>query len=163
MGKLLKAAHISLVALMLLYTSGQLGRLVVKWLDPTHDSVRFWKPGAEMVVVAIAFVALLGILACSAGVVRYPARRFLAMLQSVWLICFTWFGWTAGGPFRLQELVGINLADPAAVRIAEVVHLLVSAAVYLGIAIVVGLPIILRWHRNDGSAPSGSNAEVLQH
>jgi hypothetical protein len=159
--KLLKAAHIGLILLLLLYSGGQLARLAVKWIEPTHENVRFWTPGIEMVVIGVVFVTLLGILACSIGLVTNPSRRLLTILQVVWLVCFTWFGWAQGGPFRLRELVGIDLSDPAAVRRAEFVHLLESAVVYLVIAVVVGLPVILRWHRNGGNSEKA--AVLLQH
>lgn len=152
MGKLLKAMHLALVGLMLLYCGGQLGRLLMKWLAPTDQGVRFWTPGMEMVAIAVAFFALLGIFACSIGAMKQPSVRLLVALQAAWLICLTFIGWTAGGPFRLQELVGIDLADPTAVRTAELLHLLMAVAVYLVIAIVTGLPLLRRWDRNAGGA-----------
>lgn len=161
MVKLLKAAHIGFVMLMLLYCGEQLARVVAKWIDPTGDSVRFWKPGAEMVVIGVALIALIGILAYSTGLVK--VRNLLApiVLHLTWFVCLTWFGWFSSyAPFRLQEFVRVDLADPAAVRRAETTHLLQAVAVYLVIGIVIGFPVILRWYRKGGNPSSGSSPAV---
>jgi len=139
--------HIGLTGLMLLFSGGQLVRLAIKWFDPTNDNVRSGTPGVEMAAFAVAFAALLGILACSLGLLRSPSMRLLLTLHGAWLVCFTSIGWTDGGPFRLQEVVGIDIDDPSVVRNAELLHLLGAMATYFCIALVIGLPLILRWRR----------------
>jgi len=160
MAKLLKAAHIVLVLLMILYCGLMLEEFVVKLLDPGNQSLRFWKPGGEVGVVAVAFVALLGILACSTRIVRNPSWWLLAILHGVWLACLTWFGWfRVGGPFRLQELVGVDFEDASAVARARTAHLLQALAAYLVIVLISSIPLLIRWlggrRRTGGSNPSG--------
>jgi hypothetical protein len=159
MAKLLKTAHIVLVLLMLLYSGLVLEQFVVKLLDPGNQSLRFWKPGGEVGVIAAAFVALLGILACSTGMVKNPSWRLLGILHGLWLVCFTWFGWfNVGGPFTLQELVGVDLSDAAAVSRAETVHLLQALAAYLVIVLISSAPLLLRWL--GGRGPSGGSNSI---
>ncbi len=160
MAKLLKAAHILLVLRMLLYCGLVLEQFVAKLLDPGNQSLRFWTPGGEVGVVAVAFVALLGILACSTGIVKNPSWRLLAILHGVWLACFTWFGWfSVGGPFTLHELVVVDLSDAAAISRAETAHLRQALAAYLVIALITSIPLLMRWlgsgGRTDGSNPPG--------
>lgn len=148
---LLKATHILLVILMLLYCGLVIEQYVAKLIDPGNQSLRFWTPGGEVGVVAVAFVALMGILACSTGIVKNPSWRLLLILHGLWLFCFTWFGWfKVGGLFTLQELVRVDLSDPAAVRRAESVHLVQAVSMYLAIAVLVSFPIVLRWYRKSG-------------
>jgi hypothetical protein len=162
--KLLKAAHILLVLLLLLYCGLVFEQFVAKLIDPGNQSLRFWTPGVEVGVVAVAFASLMGILACSTGIVKNPSWRLLAILHGVWLACFTWFGWfMVGGPFTLQELVRVDLADPAAVRRAESVHLAQAVAMYLAIAVLVSLPIVLRWYRKGGGQSAIDRPAALQH
>ncbi len=160
MAKLFKAAHIVLVLLMLLYSGLVLEQFVAKVLDPGNQSLKFWTPGREVGVVAVAFVALLGILACSAGIVKNPSWRLLAILHGTWLVCFTWFGWfQVGGLFTLQELVRVDLSDAAAVSRAKTAHLLQALAVYVVIALTTSIPLLMRWFgsrgRTGGSNPPG--------
>lgn len=155
--KLLKVAHIGLVLLMLLYTGTELGRFAVKVVDPNNESVRFWKPGAEIGVLAIAFVALLGILACSTGLLKTQTWRVPAVPLGIWLVCLTWFGWfSVGAPFRLQELVGVDLDDLSAVRRAETLHTMQALAVYLLIIALSALPLLLQLlGRKGGNTKQG--------
>ena len=118
--KLLKAAHSILVLLMLLYSGLVLEQFAAKLLDPGNQCLKFWTPGREVGVVAVAFAALRGILACSTGIVKNPSWWLLAILYGMWLACFTWFGcFQVGGPFTLQELVRVDLSDAAAVSRAK--------------------------------------------
>ena len=160
MTKALKAIHTVLLLMLLLYCGLALEQFLTKLIDPGNQSLKYWEPGIGVALVAVAFMALLAILGCATGIVKNPSWSLTAVLQGIWLICFTWFGWSHGGPFRLQELVGINFDDPAAVRRAELVHLMAAAAVYLVMVIVVGLPVILRW-RQKGRNSSPRNKEKI--
>lgn len=165
MAKVLKAVHIILLLMLLLYCGLVLEQFLTKLIDPGNESLRFWEPGKGVALAALAFMALLGILASGVGGVKNPSWRLIAILQAVWLISFTWFGWfDPGGPFRLRELVGVDFSDPAAVRRAEWLHLLQAAAVYLAMALVIGLPVVLRCHRRNNNPSQGSSATIVpQH
>lgn len=155
--KLLKAAHIGLVLLMLLHTGNQLAWLAEKVLYPNNENVRYWKPGAEMGVIALAFVALLGILACSTGLLKARTWHIPAIAHGIWLVCLTWLGWFSPyAYFRLQELVGVDLGDPSAVRRAETLHTMQAMAVYLAIIALSALPLLLQLlGRKGAGTPRG--------
>ncbi len=170
MGKLLKGIHIALLSLFTIYAGEEIVRWGLKIVNPAHESVRFWRPGPGLLVIAVSFILLLGILACSTGIVKNPSWRLLGLLHGLWLVCFTWFGWfSVGGPFRLQELVGVDLSDPAAVSRAETVHLLESLAAFAVMVLISSLPLLLRWigsHRRPGGGsniPGDAPNPAFQH
>ena len=163
MAKLLKGVHVVLLVALALYAGKEIIRWVTKILNPSDEYVRFWRPGPEIAVTALSFLLLLGILACSLGVVKIPSWRLLITLQGLWLICFTWFGWfSAGAPFRLHELVRVDLTDASAVGRAGMIHLLQTLAVYLIIVFISAVPLLLRWfgrcnkagRNSPGNAPN---------
>lgn len=159
MGKLLRGIHIALLSLFTIYAGEEIVRWGVKLVNPAHESVKFWRPGTGFLVIVVSFVLLLAILACSTGIWKNPSWRLLAGLHGLWLVCFTWFGWfSVGGPFRLQELVGVDLSDPRAVSRAETVHLVEALAAYAVIVVISSIPLLLRWSGNRRRPGSGSNA-----
>lgn len=159
MRKILMGIHIALLSLLTIYAGEQVVRWGVKMVNPAHESVKFWSPGFGIIIVAISFVLLLGILACSTGIVKNPSWPLLGVLHGVWLVCFTWFGWSTGGPFTLQELVRVDLSDPAAVSRAQTTHLLQALAVYVVMVVISSIPLLTRWLGGHGTAhrsnPSG--------
>lgn len=169
MAKLLKVVHIGLLLLLTIYAGKETVRWGIKIVNPSNESVKFWRPGPEIVVVALSFLLLLGILACSTGIVKNPSWRLLALLHGAWLACFTWFGWfSAGGPFRLQELVRVDLTDASAVSRAGTAHLLQALATYLVIMLISSIPLLLRWfggRRRAGGSKSPGEAPnpAFQH
>jgi hypothetical protein len=145
MGRLLKGVHIALLLLLMIYSGKEIVRWIIKIVNPSDESVRFWRPGPELVVTAFSFVLLLGILACSTGAVKNPSWRLLGILHGAWLVCFTWFGWfSVGGPFTLQELVGVDLSDAAAVRCSEMRHFLGALVAYFVIVLISSIPLLMR-------------------
>lgn len=152
MAKLLKAAHILLMLLMLLYCGLVLEQFATKMLHPEDASFRFWKPGSEVGVAAVAFIALLGILACSTGLIQNASSRLLLVMHGLWLACFTWAGWFgAGAPFRIHELVKVDLSDAAAISRAETAHLLQALALYIAMALISSAPLLMHWFGGGGS------------
>jgi len=151
MAKMVKVVHVGLLLLLALYTGKETARWITKILNPSDERIRFWWPGPEMVVVASSFLLLLGILACSTGVIRNPSWGVLATLHGLWLTCLTWFGWLSfEGPFRLHELVKVDLQDASAVSRAGTTHLLQSLAVYLLIVLISAIPLLLQWFSGRG-------------
>jgi hypothetical protein len=168
MRKALIAVHVALLALLTIYAGEQVFRWFVKLVNPVDESVKFWTPGFGMILVAISFTLLLAILACSTGIIKNPTWRLLGFLHGLWLVCLTWFGWSAGGPFTLQELVRIDLSDPAAVSRAQTNHLLQALAVYVVIVVASSIPLLMRWFDDHGRVdrmnPSGKAPNpALQH
>jgi hypothetical protein len=169
MRKLLKAGHIAVVLLLIVYCLSEIAAFAVKLLVPRSARFWFWKPGLEVAIILLAMIALFGILACSLGILKNPSAWLLGMLHGAWLACYTWFGWfRVGGPFALQELVGINLSDAAEVARAKRLHLLHAVSAYLIIALITSLPLLMRWfdrpRRNGGCKPPGDGARpALQH
>lgn len=155
MVKLLKAFHITMLLMLLLYCGLILEQFLAKLIDPRNSDLRFWEPSVSIVFVFLMLVALLGIFSCSTGLLKKPSWLLTVMLQSVWLICFTWLGWfDAAGPFRLRELVGVSFGDPEGVRRAQWIHFLQAGLLYTAIAITIGLPLILGRSRTDyGASP----------
>ena len=148
MRKILMGIHIAVLVLLTIYAGEQTIRWGVKVVNPAHESVKFWNPGLGMIVVAISFILLLGILACSTGIIKSPSWPLLGFLHGLWLVCFTWFGWSTGGPFTLQELVRVDLSDPAAVSRAQMTHFLQALAVYIVMVLISSIPLLIRWlHR----------------
>ena len=168
MAKLLKGVHVVLLAVLSLYAGKETIRWVTKIVNPSDERVKFWRPGPEIAVVALSFLLLVGILACSMGIVKTSSWRLLITLHGLWLVCFTWFGWfSVGGPFRLQELVRVDLTDASAVRRAVMLHLLETLAVYLIIVFVSAVPLLLRWfdgRNQDGRRLLGNAPNpILRH
>ena len=168
MRKSLIGIHVALLVLLIIYAGEQIVRWGVKMVNPAHESVKFWSPGFGMILVAISLVLLLGILACSTGIIKNPSWRLLGFLHGLWLVCFTWFGWSTGGPFTFQELVRVDLSDPAAVSRAQTNHLVQALAVYVTIVLISSIPLLMRWLDGRGSAdrpnPSGKAPDpAFQH
>ena|SRR5258706_13557944 len=61
---------------------------------------------------------------------------------------------SAAEPFRLQELVRVDLTDPSAVRGAETTHLIQALAAYLVIVLVSALPLLLGGRGKAGGSKS---------
>jgi len=151
MRKLFTAGHVAIVALLILYCGLELVAFAVKLASPEAESVKYWQPGPEVGVIAVALLVLLGILACSTGRVKPRGWRIPAILHGTWLACFTWFGWfSIRAPFRLHELVGVDLDDPGAVRAAEMQHTAQAAAIYVAIVVVTSLLPLVAMKRSDG-------------
>jgi hypothetical protein len=152
MRRLLKAIHIGLILLFALYAGVAVIGYFLKLISPSNALVRYWQPGAEVPVAAIALAVLLGILACSIGIVKNPPLGLVGLLSFAWLVCFTWFAWLSrDSPFRLQEMVGVDLTDATAVRRAEQVHLVQAGAVYIVIVFLSVLPILLLRRTRSGA------------
>lgn len=153
MHRFLKAVHMGWVLLMTLYCGKELLLLATKWLDPSNDNVRYWHPGWEMVPIGVAFVVLLGILGYSVELFRVRRMLIPLALHAVWLVCLSWFAWFySDSPFQLHEIVGIDFDDAEAVSRFRLLHWVNSAAVYVGVAVLVGLPVILRWYKPKNDA-----------
>ena len=152
MRKTLMGVHIVLLSLLAIYAVEQVVRWGVKIVNPVNESVRFWNPGLGMIVVAVSLVLLVGILACSTGIIRNPSWLLLGSLQGLWLGCLTWLGWSSGGPFTFQELVGVDLSDASAVSRAQTVHLLQALGVYVMIVAISSTPLLMRWLGGRGAA-----------
>lgn len=106
-----------------------------------------------MVPIGVAFVVLFGILGYSVGLFRARTMLIPLALHAVWLVCLTWFAWFyADSPFQLHEIVGIDLDDAEAVSHVRLLHWVNSTAVYVGVAVLVGLPVILRWYKPKSDA-----------
>ena len=167
MRKTLTGIHIALLILLTIYAGEQIVRWGVKIVNPAHESVKFWNPGLGMILVTISFVLLLGILACSTGIIKNPSGLLLGVLHGLWLVCFTWLGWSTGGPFTLQELVRVDLSDPAAVSNAHMTHFFQALAVYIIMVLISSIPLLIRWL--GGSAPGDRSNQpkaqnpALQH
>ena len=158
MRKVLTGIHIALLLLFAIYAAVDLIRWGVKLVNPEHESVRFWRPGIELIVVGFSFVLLLGILACSTGMRKNPSLPLLGTLHGLWLVCFTWFGWfSVGGPFTLQELVGVDLSDRVAVTRAEGMHFVSAFAAYLVIVLISSIPLLTRWFGGSGDTRGSGN------
>lgn len=151
MRKLLTGIHVALLILLTIFAGEQLFRWGVKIVNPLHESVKFWNPGLGMILITISFALLLCILACSTGIIKNPSWPLLWVLHGLWLVCFTWFGWSTGGPFTLQELVRVDLSDPAAVSNAQMIHFFQALAVYIVMVLISSIPLLLRWL--GGGAP----------
>ena len=145
MRKALTGIHIALLVLLTIYAGEQIIRWGVKIVNPAHESVKFWNPSLGMILVTISFVLLLGILGCSTGIIKNPSWPLLGVLHGLWLACFTWFGWSSGGPFTLQELVRVDLSDPAAVSSAWMTHFFQALAVYIVMVLISSIPLLVRW------------------
>ena len=95
--------------------------------------------------------------------------NFIKSIFGQGIVCFTWFGWfSVGGPFTLQELVGVDLSDPAAISRAETMHLLKPLAVYFIMVLISSLPLLMRWaggRRSHGgpNAPGEAPNPAFQH
>lgn len=154
MRKIFKTGHVTIVVLLIVYCGLELLAFIVKLLSPQAESVRFWQPGPEVGVTAVALLALSGILACSTGLLKPRGWQIPAILHGTWLACLTWFGWfSIRAPFRLHELVRVDLDDARAVRAAELLHTAQAAAVYLAIVALTSLPLmmaLMRRERGDG-------------
>ena len=143
--KLLKGVHLGVVLLLALYSGEETTRWIIKVVEPSNESLRFWRPGIETPVLALGFLLLLGILSCSVGLIKHPSSRVLMILCGTWLICFTWFGWLRpDAPFRLHELVRVDPNNTAAVQHAEWAHLAWSATAYLAISVAIVFPLLSR-------------------
>lgn len=142
--KLLTVGHIGVVVLLIIYCALELVAFAVKLAAPSSESVRYWQPGPEMGVIAVAFFVLLGILACSIEKLNPRGWRVPAILHGMWLLSFTWFGWfSIRAPFRLRELVRVDLDDPTAVRAAQLLHTAQAAAIYAAIVALTSLVPLL--------------------
>jgi len=151
MRKLITVGHIAVVALLIAYCGLELVAFAVKLAAPSSESVRYWQPGPEIGVIAVALLVLLGILACSIGKLNPRGWRVPAILHGTWLLCFTWFGWfSIRAPFRLHELVRVDLDDPTAVRAAQLLHMAQAAAIYVAIAALTSLFPLLAMKRRGG-------------
>ena len=105
MWRSLKVIHLTLISMLAMYAGKQILRWGTKIANPESESVRFWRPGPELVIAAISFFLLVGILASSTGMIRNRSWTLLGSLHGLWIVCFTWFGWFSfGGPFTLKEL-----------------------------------------------------------
>jgi hypothetical protein len=168
MRKVLIAVHVAFLALLTIYAGEQVFRWFVKIVNPTDESVKYWSPGFGMILVAISFALLLLILASSTGIIKNPSWRLLGFLHGLWLVCFTWLGWSTGGPFTFQELLRVDPADAAAVSRAQTNHLLQALAVYITIVLISSIPLLMRWFEDRGredrsNRPGKVPNPALQH
>jgi hypothetical protein len=145
MTKPLKALHLIVVLVLIIYLGKGLARYGIKLLNPSSDGVRFWHPGGELMMIGLGFALLLGIACCTLSLVKRCSLPLSVSFHTGWLVCLTWIGWFgADAPFRLHELVGVDLADSAAIGRLENQHLGESLAVYAGIALITSLPLLMR-------------------
>jgi len=150
MRKIFKTGHVTIVVLLIVYCGLELLAFIVKLLSPQAESVRFWQPGPEVGVTAVALLALSGILACSTGLLKPRVWQIPAILHGTWLACLTWFGWfSIRAPFRLHELVRVDLDDPRAVRAAELLQTAQAAAVFVAIVVLTSLLPLMALKRSD--------------
>jgi len=150
MRKIFKTGHVTIVVLLIVYCGLELLAFIVKLLSPQAESVRFWQLGPEVGVTAVALLALSGILACSTGLLKPRVWQIPAILHGTWLACLTWFGWfSIRAPFRLHELVRVDLDDPRAVRAAELLQTAQAAAVFVAIVVLTSLLPLMALKRSD--------------
>ena len=149
MTKLLNGIHVAVMSVLALYAGRETIGLLLKLLAPPSQNVRYWKPGAATVIMPLSLAVLLIILGYSTRILRRVSLRALGTSSAVWLVCLTWFGWfTLDAPFRLHELVDVNLNDPAAISRSGSSHLIKAFATYLFIVAASLVPIAFRWHES---------------
>jgi hypothetical protein len=66
--RLIKALHIGTILLLILCAGEVVVAYGLKLARPSNSLVRYWQPGVEVFVGAVALLALLGLLACSMGI-----------------------------------------------------------------------------------------------
>ncbi len=104
MTKPLKALHLIVVLVLIIYLGKGLARYGIKLLNPSSDGVRFWHPGGELMMIGLGFALLLGIACCTLSLVKRCSLPLSVSFHTGWLVCLTWIGWFgADAPFRLHE------------------------------------------------------------
>ena len=154
--RILTVLHVALLSLFAIYATEEIARYGLKAVHPANDSVKFWNPGAEFSVVAISLPVLLGILACSTGIVKNPSFRSLVLLHGLWLLALTWYGWfSSPRPFIQKELVDVDFSNLVALRRSETLHFIQASAVYFGIVLLSIAPLVMRsWPQRLQVTPS---------
>jgi hypothetical protein len=137
----LRVGHLAVGFILTAYCLLMIEQFGAKLLSPESDALRFWRPGMEVAVLFIALFALIGILSSTIGVIRL--RKWpITIISGIWLICFTWYGWfSMNAPFRLHELVGVDLNDAREIRSAEMLQQAQAAILYLILVIFMLLPL----------------------
>jgi hypothetical protein len=160
MAKLLSGIHVIVFSLIALHSGRETFYLVIKILAPSSEHVRYWKPGLGAVIVPLGLCVVLTLLGHSTGALKGLSTRALANVTAVWLFCLTWYGWfSLDSPFRLHELIDVDFNDPAAVKRAELSHLIWGLITYLFLVSVSLVPILLQ-RRASRTEPSGVGRKV---
>jgi hypothetical protein len=145
MAKVLNGIHITVFCILLLSAARDAVFLVVKFLSPSSELVRYWMPGTSYVTIPVSLAILAAILAYSTGLLKPFSLRSLIALSTVWLVCLTWVGWFTIDPwFRRYDLDGVDWNNAASMDRAMLPQLIWHIAIYLFIVGASLVPVVLR-------------------
>jgi hypothetical protein len=100
--------------------------------------------GLLLAVCLLGSASLVLLLACSTGVFTRPSRMLLCSLLVVWLASFTWYGWfSPDSPFRMHEMVGIDLANGRRVALVQRNHIWAAFTIYLVLSGLTAAPWLI--------------------
>jgi hypothetical protein len=155
MSKILNGIHILAFSILVLSAVSDAVFLFIKFVSPSSDLVRFWRPGDSYITIPLRLIILTPILAYSTRLLKHLPFRSLVALVAVWLVCLTWMGWfSADAWFRRYDLDGVDWNDTSSVNRAILPQLAWHMVIYISIVGASIIPVVLHWrdarHNNNG-------------